>query len=109
MPISKKYINTRDHVFDAITKVLLRPRFGIDIVEVGEDWRPLRFRKDGFNYVMFVGSSKNVTYITVHTSDSDESPFFIAKWKGNAPNLRKLGVTLANKVKLKQFHFVSDS
>ena len=109
MPIPKKYANIRDHVFDAVTKVLLRPRFGIEVIDAGEEWRPLKFKKDDFVYVMIVGASKSGTFLTVHTSNMEDEPFFMAKWKGDVPNLRKIGVTLANKVKLRQFHFVSDS
>ena len=103
---------------NAIKNVLSRPRFGIDVTEFsgfvsvppGVPAR-LKAEKDGFHYDVKVSVFSNRVLINVSTKDYDPGElFYYTSFKTDEmKNFRKIGLTIANKIKMRSFHFVSTS
>lgn len=121
-PTSPTQIEVAKTVERTIASVLSRPRFKIEVGEAvlepgsesqytlqgsGSPGTLKRFvTKDGFSYVIRVYPGRKTTVITVMSLDQDKkrgSSIFFSKTIQNndLPNLRKLGTTLANKIRMR--------
>ena len=103
----KRFRNIETHVTTSILSVLQRPRFGI---EVTPDGKFHILEKDGFKYRLIVQSSNEKTSIHLAALDQKSPPFppffYESVENDKLPNLRKLGTTMANKLKFRAFHYV---
>lgn len=100
-------------IFNTILGVLKRPRFGINVGGVTVDPNGTKFQcqidKDGFFYLYMVYAGRNSTSVSVQAIEeyAKFGVFFTKTVKHNKlPNLRTLGTTIGNKVKMRVIHSV---
>lgn len=101
-------------ITDTIVRVLNRPRFGITVldsrkVEVASRTHfrtETNFTRDGYHYTMTIDTFMKSTNLIVRIGNDT---FFTKMFKNDKlPVLRLVGVTLANKAKMRIFHDISE-
>jgi hypothetical protein len=106
-------------IADTIVRVLTRRRFGIDVQEahLGPWIARYHVHKDGMHYQLMVHlgeTSTGITMVSVSEGQAPESSsvdpntfFFHKNVKHNKmPNIRCIGTTIANKIKMRPLHDV---
>ena len=93
---------------ETVISVLNRPRFKTTVFP---EFQPGRFKVEafGFNYEVIIFGTKTKTSVFVSRDSAGElrSCFFMVSFYHNmVPNLRKIGITLANKIKMRPIYEV---
>lgn len=104
---SKRDANVRDHLFGTLESVFSRPRFGLsvrqELVKSGSTVKALEIAtKFGDHFRLTCQSGRYTGWITVIRKLKDwpfNTHFYYFKFEtAKMPNLRKIGVTIANKM-----------
>lgn len=102
------------HVAESIVRVLQRPRFKFQVTlfSVGPWLDSWEIKYDGYTYKLAVHYGTKTTSVTVTSLDEplpEKGPMFYNKSMKNKelPCLRIIGVTIANKIKMRMFHDIT--
>lgn len=112
--ISEKWDSNpfRDHIIRTFVNVFKRPRFGISCQVIGDGvHKPyLQLKKDGFEFQLKVLDVRDKTSILVVDKESKPGTsirrdfFFKSFTRSESPNLRRLAITIANKISMKHIY-----
>jgi hypothetical protein len=92
----------RRHILDGITRVLMRPRFGITVEESAKEKYGVKFSHGGIKYYLQVTILDLVVVIEVMTDELGH--FYDSIYSSTFPvrqieSVNKIGTVIANKVK----------
>ena len=98
----------RDHVSTSLRSVFNRPRFKMR-AEAHEGWDIL-ISKDDHSYNLSIGVDEREVSIYVMTVEEHPRMFYRVRFRPESMmNLRKIGITIANKIKNRPIYEVHSS